>query len=91
MAPKKEGDKPEKENPKKPKKGKQPHEIGGETITVSVFVNGARKYSRSATLADDSDKPDDDKYRRYTLDNAETLYHKRSLGIKELASELLLQ
>ena len=73
----------------KAKKGRQLHEIGGETVTVTVYVNNIRKFSRSATIADESTDSTNDRLRRYTTDKKDVLFHRRSLGIKEIAKDLL--
>lgn len=57
---------------------------GGETITVTVTVNGIVKYMRSATINREVGPN-----HIYKTDDGKNLIHNRGLGPNELAKRLL--
>lgn len=89
--------KPNKQKPTNPKPRKRPrptqkprgkleHEDGGETIGVIIIVNGNIKFSRHASLTENSER---DIVRRYVADNGQVVSHKRSRGFKDIAKKLI--
>jgi hypothetical protein len=68
------------------RRGKNRDEPGGETITVTVTVNGIIDYIRSASIT--TEIGNSGNY-RYTTDHGETVNHNRNQGYNELAKKLL--
>lgn len=78
---------PPKAPPKRPpRRGRRREEVGGETIVVTVTVNGIQVYTRAASIT--SQIGNSGRY-RYTTDHGETVNHNRSQGYSELAKKLL--
>ncbi len=61
-------------------------EPGGESITVTVTVNGQKRFMRTATIT--TQVGNSGNY-RYTTDNDKVIMYRRNSGYNGLAKELL--
>lgn len=66
------------------RRGVKLDEPGGESVTVSIHVNGILKYSKTASIADVNGAT-----HRYKTTQGDNINHDRSLGFKALARRLL--
>lgn len=69
-----------------PERGLNATDPGGESINVTVTVNGQQKFTRTATITTPVGQAGS---YRYTTDDGETVIHNRNSGIKNLAVVLL--
>jgi hypothetical protein len=61
-------------------------EPGGESVNVTVTVNGIQKFTRTGTI---TTRVGNSGNYRYTTDNGEVIMYRRNSGYKGLAKELL--